>query len=196
MSNQFQNLPHQFLSAGVLISQNLDHHQPITLNDKAEMVLTDFKHTRPFSVSATATLDQINAKMIACGVRLLFVTESDGVLQGLVTYSDMFGEKPVLYIQQHGGTRGDILAQDIMTPIAELEALQISDVYKASVGDIVNTIKTAGRQHMLVNQVLEDGRQIISGLFSSTHIEKLLGIKIELSPRANTFADLERALTR
>jgi hypothetical protein len=32
-------------------------------------------------------------------------------------------------------------------------------------------------------------------LFSSTHIEKLLDIEIELSPRAQTFADLERALS-
>ena len=31
--------------------------------------------------------------MVGCGVRLLFVTETHGLLQGLVTYTDLFGEK-------------------------------------------------------------------------------------------------------
>jgi hypothetical protein len=62
------------------------------------------------------------------------------------------------------------------------------------VGDIVETIKAAGRQHMLVSDFSENGDQTITGLFSSTHIEKLLGIKIELSARAQTFSELERAL--
>jgi hypothetical protein len=82
-----------------------------------------------------------------------------------------------------------------MTPLAQLEALQYEDVVKASVGDIVETVKTAGRQHMLVIATLEDDTQLITGIFSSTRIEKLLDVKIELSARANSFADLERALT-
>jgi hypothetical protein len=82
-----------------------------------------------------------------------------------------------------------------MTPLEQVEALQRTDVDRASVGDIVDTIKQAGRQHMLVIDTLEDGTQAITGMISSTHVERLLGTKIELSPRANTFADLERALT-
>ena len=82
-----------------------------------------------------------------------------------------------------------------MTPLAQLEALHRSDVAKSRVGDIVETIKAAGRQHMLVSDDLgENGDQTITGLFSSTHIEKLLGVKIELSARAQTFSELERAL--
>lgn len=196
MSSKYHKLPHKLLSSGATINQQHGVKiGPIDLADNAESVLTAFKHTRPFSISSTTTIDQVNNKMIACGVRLLFVAEADGLLHGLVTYNDLFGEKPVRYIQQHGGTREEILAQDIMTPLLDLEALQHTDISRARVGDIVETIKTGGRQHMLVYDTREDGRQIITGLFSSTHIEKILGSKIELSPRANTFADLERALT-
>ncbi|MFT5658292.1 MAG: hypothetical protein ACI9KN_001571 [Gammaproteobacteria bacterium] len=113
----------------------------------------------------------------------------------MITYTDISGEKPVRYIQQDSGTRDDVLAKDIMIPLLQLEVLQHEEVSKARVGDIVETIRSAGRQHMLVIESQEDGSQVISGLFSSTQIEKLLGEKIELSTRANTFADLERALT-
>ena len=196
MANDYQILPHRLLSPGATINQaQSSDSKPITLDDKAEVVLTDFKHTRPLSITATATLDETNSKMIASGVRLLFVTEADGVLQGLITYTDVFGEKSIRYISEHGGSREEILAQDIMTPLARLEVLRYEDVVKASVGDIVETIKTAGRQHMLVIATLEDDTQLITGIFSSTRIEKLLDIKIELSARAHSFADLERALT-
>ncbi len=122
--------------------------------------------------------------MITVGVRLLFVG-----------YTDLFGEKSVQYIKEHGGSRSDILAQDIMTPLLQLEVLKQDDVDKASVGDIVETVKTAERQHMLETTNLENGTQLISGIFSSTRIEKLPGIKLELSARAKTFADPGRALT-
>jgi ferric-dicitrate binding protein FerR (iron transport regulator) len=195
MNTNYQNLAHKLLTPGTTITHR---HQPeprsIRLADSAAQVYTDFSLTRPFSVSAATPIDQVNGKMIACGVRLLFVTEGDAVLQGLVTYSDLFGDKPVRYIQAHGGTRNEILAQDIMTSLAQLEALHRPDVEKSRVGDIVETIKAAGRQHMLVSDVSENGGQTITGLFSLTHIEKLLGIKIELSARAQTFSELERAL--
>jgi CBS-domain-containing membrane protein len=195
MNTNYQNLAYKLLAPGTTITH---HHQPeprsIKLADSAARVYTDFSLVRPFSVSAATPIDQIDAKMIACGVRLLFVTEGDAALQGLVTYSDLFGDKPVRYIQAHGGTRNEILAQDIMTPLVQLEALHRPDVEKSRVGDIVETIKAAGRQHMLVSDFSENGNQMITGLFSSTHIEKLLGVKIELSARAQTFSELERAL--
>ena len=196
MSTRYKNLQHTLLSSGTTIHKNKETEAgSVTLKDSAEAVFTDFRSIRPFSVSAAVSLDEVNEKMIKCGVRLLFVADSDGSLQGLITYTDLYGEKPVRYIRDQGGRRDEILAKDLMTPLIQLESLQQSDVTGARVGDIVETIKTAGRQHMLVNETLEDGSQIITGLISSTHIEKLLGMKIELSARANTFADLERALT-
>ena len=196
MNTSFHNLPHELLAPGTSILSS--HHsdiESVTLDDKAELVYTDFSYTRPFSIGPAAGIDQINDKMIAIGVRLLFVTETDGVLKGLVTHTDLFGEKPVRYIQEHGGSREEILAQDIMTPLAQLETLQKADVEKARVGDIVETIKAAGRQHMLVSQTRDSGGPVITGLFSSTHIEKLLDVKIEVTARAHSFAEIERALT-
>jgi predicted transcriptional regulator len=196
MSKEYQSLNYSSLSSGTLITHNRrGRSTEITLNDAAFSMMTDFSHIRPFTTTADASIEAINTKMIACGVRLLFVAERDEVLLGLVTYNDIFGEKPLKYIQEHGGKREEITALDIMTPMSRLESLQLSDILRARVGDIVETMKTSGRQHVLVTENQPDGSQVISGMFSSTQIENRLKIKIELSPRANTFADLERALT-
>jgi predicted transcriptional regulator len=195
MTTSYRELSHELLASGTTL---LQRHGPeagsVTLADGAERVYTDFTLTRPFTISSMATLREINDKMIACGVRLLFVAEGDQNLQGLVTHSDLFGEKAVRHIQEHGGKHDEILARYLMTPLARLQALQRRDVLKASVGDIIQTIQAAGRQHMLVCDTNAAGQQTIIGLFSSTQIEKLTGLKIELSARAHTFADLERAL--
>ena len=195
MSFKYQSLPNNLLSSRTLIA----HHGcgksiKVTLEDAAFSVITDFNHIKPFSTTGDANIDEINSKMIACGVRLLFVAEHDDVLLGLVTYNDIFGEKPLQYIKEHGGKREEILARDIMTPVDQLEVLQFTDILRAQVGDIVETIKSTGRQHILVCEDQPDGTHAINGLFSSTQIENRLGIKIEVSPRANTFADIERAL--
>lgn len=196
MKHEYHNLPNNLLASGTLITQNKRGKSiKISLDDAAFSMMTNFNHIKPFSTTGHASIEEINAKMIACGVRLLFVAEQDEVLLGLVTYNDIFGEKPLQYIRENGGKREEILARDIMTPLNRLEALQLADILTARVGDIVETMKLSGRQHILVCEGQPDGSHAITGLFSSTQIEKRLGIKIEMSPRANTFADLERALT-
>jgi CBS domain containing-hemolysin-like protein len=196
MKHEYHNLPNNSLASGTLITQNKRGKSiKIALEDPAFSMMTNFNHIKPFSTTGHASIEEINAKMIACGVRLLFVAEQDEVLLGLVTYNDIFGEKPLQYIRENGGKREEILARDIMTPLSRLEALQLADILTARVGDIVETMKLNGRQHILVCEDQPDGSHAITGLFSSTQIENRLGIKIEMSPRANTFADLERALT-
>ena len=195
MKNDFQILPHKPVSSKTLIMHDQGRSNPISLDDPASSVMTDFQHIRPFSISSKALIEQINQKMIACGVRLLFVTDDNEIFQGLVTYTDIFGEKSVQYVQEHGGLRDEITAMDIMTPLNQLQALLISDIMNARVGDILTTIKNNSRQHLLVVMNQADDTQVIAGMFSSTQMEKQLEMKIDVSHRANTFADLGRALS-
>ena len=195
MSIPYRVLSYSILARGTKINRRTQIRQTrVSLDDPATIVMTDFSQISPFSIEPTASIDDTNAKMIACGVRLLFVSENDGSLIGLVTATDVLGEKPVKYIQEHGGKREDIIVQDIMTSHDQLEALHLSEVQNATVGDIIETMKAFGRQHILVVDKSDSEAESILGLFSTTQIERQLDISIELSSRATTFADLEKAL--
>ena len=83
MTTSYHKLPHELLAPGTSIHKGTKaENASVKLEDKAELVYTDFVYTRPFTVSSTTTIDQINDKMIACGVRLLFVSEADDHCKG------------------------------------------------------------------------------------------------------------------
>ena len=196
MANQYKSLSYNTLVRGTKINRRTQNRQTsVSLNNPATIVMTDFSQVSPFSIEPTASIDEANAKMIACGVRLLFVLDNTDGLIGLITASDVLGEKPVKYIQERGGIRQDIMAKDIMTPHDKLQALQMADIENACVGDIVETMKTFGRQHILVVEKDQtSGTEYIQGLFSTSQIERQLQMNIELSNRAASFAELEKAL--
>ena len=75
--------------------------------DSALVVMTDLNKIKAFTIEATASIEFANSKMIACGVRLLFVMNADDVLVGLITASDLFGETPITHMQKHGGLGGN-----------------------------------------------------------------------------------------
>jgi len=192
----FKPLEYSAIAKGVKINRRTTNRATdVAMDDPATLVMTDFNEITPFSIEPTATIDDANDKMIACGVRLLFVTDTAGSLLGLVTARDILGEKPLKYLQEHGGRREDIITQEIMTPHEQLLALRMHDVQLASVGDIIETMKAFGRQHILVSEPLEgDSGETISGIFSTSQISRQVGFTIELVERATNFAEVEKTL--
>lgn len=194
MSNKFNTL-----SSTILQSNTTYHRPPQVLPDivKAESpavdVMTDFCKVAAITMGPCATIDDAQQRMIASGVRLLFVTNQSNAIIGVITLTDINGEKPVKYMQKTGCKREEIFLRDIMTPQDQLEVLQMVDVEKATVGDIIETMKQAARQHALV--VDYDGdHQVIRGLFSTKQISKQLGITFKPSELNHTFAELESML--
>lgn len=196
MTDSYKALPYSAIARGAMVNRRtLNRATNVSLQDPASVVMTDFNLVTPYSIEPTASIDAINEKMIACGVRLLFVTDNQNALLGLVTATDVLGEKPVQYMKEHGGKRQDILAQDLMTMHDKLDVLQMSDVESACVGDIIETAKVFGRHHILVVEKNHtEAGESVRGLFSTTQISRQLGAGLDIAERANTFAELGKAI--
>ena len=176
-----------------LVSPERDPEKKISEASPALNVMTDLKIIRPFQIEASASLDAINEKMIACGVRLLFVRDKQQTLVGLITSNDILGEKPLLFSANNSCSRHDIEAKDMMTPISKLEAIPLAALEEATVGDVVIALEASRRHHMLVLQQ-KDGRNCVRGIISVTQVARQLGKEINPSQRASSFAQLNRAL--
>lgn len=159
-------------------------------------VMTDLRVVAPVIIGPDADVDSANTRMIVNRVRLLLVVDAHSRVAGLITATDILGEKPMQVVQHRGCRHEEVLVQDIMTPRGRLEVLDLGDVLAARVGNIVATLKATGRQHALVVDHDEEDRQRVRGIFSLTQIARQLGLQIHVPEIARTFAEIEAALTR
>jgi CBS-domain-containing membrane protein len=176
MSKEYSQLSAQPFKVGANFcrpSQALPER--VNLDDSATQVMTDLKRVAVVNVRAKTPMDKANAKMIRYGVRTLLVLDDTDKVVGLVTASDILGEKPINFLRTMGGTHADIMVRDIMTIARDLEVLSMKDVSNAKVGEVVTTLKKMARQHALVVEENIDGTQTVRGLFSSTQIARQLG---------------------
>jgi len=167
----------------------------VTLDDPALNVMTDLERVSAVLIRASDTIEEANRRMIHRGVRLLIVADNSRAVAGLITANDILGEKPLQVITQRGGRRQDIVVRDIMTPHQQLEVLDMQEVRYARVGHIVATLRETARQHAMVVDTADNGRQRVRGLFSLTQIARQLGIEVEASQIARTFSEIEATLT-
>ena len=79
-------------------------------------VMTDFQSVTAIIILPADTVDEAHRRMIQRGVRLLLVVDQNRNVLGVITATDILGEKPVQVAVQRGFRRGEIQVRDIMTP--------------------------------------------------------------------------------
>ncbi|MDD5176721.1 MAG: CBS domain-containing protein [Sterolibacterium sp.] len=165
----------------------------VSAESSALDVMTDLRRVVAVTIAPSAFIEKANQTMIVHRVRALFVGDDLRFL-GIVTASDILGEKPVQITQQRGIHHDEVLVRDVMTPADRLEVIDMSELRAARVGDVVETLKRAGRQHALAVHQASGGRQWITGIFSLTQIARQMGIAIEATDIGRTFAEIEAAI--
>ncbi len=196
MRREYFPLPTRQLAHGASIRLLKDDDgQRTSVDAPALASMTDLAHVPAATIEPTSTIDEANGAMIGRGVRLLFVIGSGGAIVGLVTANDILGEKPMRIVQARGLHHHEILTEDVMTPADRLEVLDLADVRRARLGDIVVTLRASGRQHALVVEQV-DGRSRVRGIFSATQIARNLGVALQTPAIYKTFAEIETVLLR
>ncbi len=193
MMSDYRTLPVQYLTGAVEISQPTPSKR-VTMDSPAIEVMTDLRCTTAAIIRPDAEMEIANTYMMMRGIRTLFVLNNDQSLCGLITATDILGEKPLRFIEERRIKHNEILVQDIMTPLDQLEAISIKEIEHAKVGNVVTSLRESERQHELVIEYYNDTRPKICGIFSLTQIEKQLNVKIMPKNVAKSFAEIETTL--
>jgi CBS domain protein len=172
----------------------------VTADSAAIDVMTDLSRVAAATIDGHATIDEAHHAMIAHGVRALFVVEAGDIVRGIITATDVLGERPIQFAEQRGLRHAEVLVRDVMTAAELLEVMAFDDVLHARVGDVVAALRLSGRQHALVIESAEqaDGTaamRTVRGIFSVTQIARQLGLPLQLTHDvARTFAEIEAAI--
>ncbi|MEN8131591.1 MAG: CBS domain-containing protein [Pseudomonadota bacterium] len=171
------------------ITPEVVHH-----SEPAMMVMTDLSLTQAFTTPASTPIDEALQKMIYCGIRMLLITDPDEAVIGLITARDIMGNQPVAFASQEGIPRAKVCVGDIMMGRDNIQTLNMREVERSTIGDIVVTLSESGRQHALVIEQEPDGKVMVRGIFSTTHIGYKLGVEIQPLGAVQSFAELEAVL--
>lgn len=190
----YQALQHISAAATDSISVS-DPSRPLKLtpDSPAFDAMTDLRRIHPVSISGAETLEQARTTMIVCGVKLLFVRDAEGNLKGLLTASDLAGERAIKEAQASNRKVPELTAADIMVKLPDLEFLEFSTVARAEVGHVIATLREHNRQHALVVDNRTGSMRVV-GLFSATQIARQMGIPVIDPVKASTFAEIEAAV--
>jgi CBS domain-containing protein len=194
VDRDYQPLPIRELGAGAGFRHSTQAQAArVTPDSSALHVMTDLTRVSPATIRPQAPLAGANQFMITRGVRLLLVVDEYDAILGVITATDLLGERPLQVATGRGLRRDELTVADVMTPAARVEVLALADVERSRVGHVLETLRRLGRQHALV----VDAESTVCGIFSISQIARQLGVALPPgSEVARTFSEIEAALVR
>ncbi|HEX2541205.1 MAG TPA: hypothetical protein VHM00_08990 [Caldimonas sp.] len=192
------DLPTHRLEPGISIAQaNPWHETPVSVESPALDVMTDLTKVKAATTHPATTLRQAEQTMIYQGVRMLFVVTDMPSIEGLITATDLRGDKQMQVVHERNLRFDELCVADVMTELAALDAIDLERLKDACVGNAIATLKKLGRNHLLVlEHATARTPRRIRGVISRSQIERQLGRAIDVTPIAQSFAEIERALVR
>ncbi|HLA36147.1 MAG TPA: CBS domain-containing protein [Rhodocyclaceae bacterium] len=158
-------------------------------------VMTDLNFVPAAAIGLDADLAHASQMMIARGVRLLLVVDSDHYVLGLLTARDVMGDRCTQIAEQLNIEQNEVAVRDIMTPVSSIQVLELVDVVHARVGDIIETLRHSSRQHAIViDREPPDDKLIIRGIFSASQIARQLGVTQVEADLEHTFEQIDTAI--
>lgn len=166
----------------------------VAIDSPAIEVMTDLRRVAAASIQPDVSWAQANHAMILRGVRLLLVVSESGTVIGTLSAADLLGERPLQLASERRLNRDELTVQDLMIPADAADVIALNDVLRAEVGHVVATLQRLGRQHLLAVDSEATEGPMIRGIFSATQIARQLGVAVETTEIARTFAQIESAM--
>ena len=189
-------LPTFRVATGITIAQaHPATRTPVTLDSAALEVMTDLTLVKAATIHPSASLHQAEQTMIYLGVRMLLVVTDMPSLEGLITTTDLSGDRAMRIVSERHVRHDELSVADVMTPLSMLDAIDYERMGSATVGNVIATLKRFGRNHLLVVQrATAQSPQRVRGVISRAQIERQLGAPIDITQIASSFSEIERAL--
>jgi hypothetical protein len=190
-------LPTFSLEPGTAIAQTQPRaHARVTLDSPALDVMTDLTLMRAATIHPSVLLGQAEQMMIYQGVRMLFVVTKMPSIEGLITATDLHGDRALQVVTERAVRYEELSVADVMTSLSTLDAVDFARVEAATVGQLVATLKQVGHNHLLVVQDATSSLpRRVRGVVSRAQIERQLGSAIDMAPIASSFSEIGRALS-
>ncbi len=163
----------------------------VTVDSPALTVFTDFRKHQPVVIDSETSIPDAEVYMAKAHVRLNLVVDKSMHFLGTLGFRDLYGEESQKRMA-HGTSRTDISVRDVMVPREKLQAIEYDNLTRASVADVIETLKQEHSQHFLI---VDSEAHEIRGIVSAGDLARRLHIPIDIS-KAPSFEEICHALAK
>ncbi len=154
-----------------------------TLDTSAIHFFTDFSQVQPHVIDSSASAIDARSVMLRTHIRLMFVINEFSQFVGIISADDLAERKIVQHVAD-GYNRDDIELTDLMTCKKQLKALDIAEVERVSIADVIDVLKDSHQQHCLV---IDKKSHRVRGIFSASDISRTLNLPIDIESKADFY---------
>jgi len=127
MERNYHALPSRALGEGAGFRRPTQAQPHVTLESPAREVMTDLTRVSPATIGPQEPVAEANQYMMARGVRLLLVIDEQERVLGVISATDVLGERPMRVATARGLRRDELTVADIMTPAESVEVIALAE---------------------------------------------------------------------
>lgn len=151
----------------------------VSLYSPAMAVFTDFKQHMPHVIDEEAPATKLEKIMMQAHVTMMLVLDHKGKFIGIVSKDDIDDQK-IMQKVSAGMSRDMLKVSDFMRTKTSLMAFDFDELARATVGDVVETLKDNQRHHCLV---LDRHGHEVRGVISVSDIARQLQLPVDIAHR-------------
>jgi CBS domain-containing protein len=136
----------------------------LKINDPAARAMTDFRHDAAPMVGEELDVEHALDEMFRLGTRAFLVLR-EGVVTGLMS------------VEQAQPALGALRVVDVMTPAAQVPAVDWQVIEESRVSDLVDIFEGSGALHLLVLENEDSQLAAVRGLIHRERLERQLGTR-------------------
>lgn len=165
--------------------------EEINANTPALAILTDFRTYKPVMLDSHLEAIEALEGMLAEDVKIKLVADGSKEFVGVISLDDLAHHNMLLKQMALYLKHDELLVSDLMHSRAEIRAVDFDQFQKATVGDLVSTLKKTHQEYLLV---VDKEAHHIRGIVSAREIARRLHTPVEIEKEL-TFMDIFSAVT-
>lgn len=170
------------ISCANVTTEGLSH---IDIHSSAEYVINDINCIVEQMIAPDTSIDEALSVMRLSNRKSKLYVGTDTKLLGVVSGLTLLSRVVLMTANKKGVARADLTVSDVMSQAYKMPALRKSNVHRACIGDIKETMESLGEAHI---QVVDENNKIC-GIISSTDISRVLHEPVYINATAHSFKD-------
>lgn len=155
-----------------------------TLESPATDFFTDFKRIQPYVVGENLPAIEAKELMRESHVRMQIVVDKQHRFVGVIDAENLI-DRMIVREVSNGTQRHQVTVGQLMIPKKNLQAIDIVDIERAKIRDVIFALKDKGEQHCLV---LDRQSHEIRGVISASDLSRKLHLPIDIQKTSNFYS--------